>query len=129
MRFDPSGLTRTLRTSSSRAERSSVVPCGSLAGLSGLRFRAWGEPTQRIYVSGLASERPIRLFRRSPRLARRARTVGGSERFDLDLDLDARREIQALERVDGLGGVLDDVDETLVDPHLEVLAGVLVLVG
>ena len=46
--------------------------------------------------------------------------------LDLDLDVDARGEVEALERVDGLAGGLDDVDQPLVDPHLEVLAAVLV---
>mgnify|MGYP000950771212 CR=1 FL=1 len=53
---------------------------------------------------------------------------GGSAVLDLDLDVDAGREIESLERVDGLGGGVHDVEEPLVDPHLEVLAGVLVLV-
>src|ERR1700733_10027308 len=51
-----------------------------------------------------------------------------SGRLDLDLDAHAGREVEPLERVDRLGRVLDDVDQALVDPHLEVLAGVLVLV-
>src|SRR5271163_2323657 len=52
-----------------------------------------------------------------------------SGRLDLDLDVHAGREVESLERVDRLGRVLDDVDQALVHPHLEVLAGVLVLVG
>src|SRR4051794_28396409 len=47
---------------------------------------------------------------------------------ELDLDVDAGREvIQALQRVDGLRGGLEDVDEPLVRADLEVLARVLVL--
>ena len=46
--------------------------------------------------------------------------------LDLDLDVDPGGELEALERLDRLAGGLDDVDETLVDPHLEVLARVLV---
>ena len=42
--------------------------------------------------------------------------------LDLDLDVDAGRQLDALERIDGLGVRLDDVDEALVDAHLEVLA-------
>src|SRR5437870_3840851 len=49
--------------------------------------------------------------------------------LDLDLDVDACRQVEPLEGVDGLGGGLEDVEEPLVDPHLEVLAGVLVDVG
>src|SRR5436190_23319600 len=46
----------------------------------------------------------------------------------LDLDVDAGGEVEALERLHGLAGGLDDVDQPLVDPHLEMLAAVLVLV-
>src|SRR5205085_10177725 len=49
--------------------------------------------------------------------------------LDLDFDVDARRQVEPLEGVDGLGGRLEDVEQPLVDPHLEVLAGVLVDVG
>src|SRR4051812_20573214 len=48
---------------------------------------------------------------------------------ELDLDVDAGREVEAHQGVNGLRGGVDDVDEALVGPHLEVLAGVLVLVG
>src|SRR5438876_5286388 len=47
-------------------------------------------------------------------------------RLNLDLDVDAGGEVEALERLDGLARWLDDVEETLVDAHLEVLARVLV---
>ena len=46
--------------------------------------------------------------------------------LDLDLDVDACRQLDALQRVDGLGVRIDDVDESLVDAHLEVLSRVLV---
>src|SRR5437879_5050944 len=46
--------------------------------------------------------------------------------LDLDLDVDTRRQVEPLEGVDGLGRGLEDVEQPLVDPHLEVLAGVLV---
>ena len=46
--------------------------------------------------------------------------------LDLDLDVDARGEVEALERLDRLARGLDDVEEALVDAHLEVLARVLV---
>src|ERR1700682_3979089 len=52
-----------------------------------------------------------------------------SDLLDLDLDVDTGGEVEALERLHRLGGRLDDVDEALVDAHLEVLAGVLVDVG
>jgi len=48
--------------------------------------------------------------------------------LNLDFDVDAGREVEALKRVDRLRRVLDDVEQALVDPHLEVLAAVLVLV-
>src|SRR3954468_12458383 len=47
---------------------------------------------------------------------------------ELDLDVDARRQVEPHERVDGLRREVEDVDEALVRAHLEVLAGVLVLV-
>src|SRR5690349_15280462 len=47
---------------------------------------------------------------------------------ELDLDVDAGGQIQPHQRVDGLRGGVDDVDQTLVRPHLEVLPAVLVLV-
>src|SRR5690349_23805966 len=52
--------------------------------------------------------------------------ISGSS--ELDLDVDVRRQVETHQRVDRLGGRVDDVDEALVRPHLEVLAGVLVLV-
>src|SRR5258707_7630089 len=48
--------------------------------------------------------------------------------LQLDLDVDARREVETHERVHRLRGRVDDVDQTLVRTHLEVLARVLVLV-
>src|SRR5665647_772363 len=48
--------------------------------------------------------------------------------LELDLDVDIGRKVKAHQRVDGLGGRVDDVDETLVGAHLEVLPAVLVLV-
>src|SRR5689334_9364033 len=48
---------------------------------------------------------------------------------ELDLDVDAGRQVETHQRVDGLRRGVDDVDETLVGAHLEVLAAVLVLVG
>src|SRR4051794_33110033 len=38
---------------------------------------------------------------------------GGLRRLDLDLDVDTRRQLEALEGVDGLGAVLDDVEQPL----------------
>jgi hypothetical protein len=45
--------------------------------------------------------------------------------LDLDLDVDAGGKIEALQRVNRLGRGLEDVEEALVDAHLEVLPGVL----
>src|ERR1700712_3559458 len=47
---------------------------------------------------------------------------------ELDLDVDAGGKVESHQRVDGLRRGVDDVDEALVRAHLEVLAGVLVLV-
>src|SRR5688500_9839368 len=52
-----------------------------------------------------------------------------SSASELDLDVDVSRQVEAHQRVDGLGRRVDDVDEALVGAHLEVLAAVLVLVG
>src|SRR5438309_779340 len=49
--------------------------------------------------------------------------------LDLDFDVDAGRQVEPLQGVDGLRRRLEDVEQPLVDPHLEVLAGVLVDVG
>src|SRR4051794_8679682 len=45
----------------------------------------------------------------------------------LDIHVDARRQIDALEGVNGLRRRVEDVDESLVRAHLEVLPRVLVL--
>src|SRR6188768_1965318 len=47
---------------------------------------------------------------------------------ELDLDVDARREVEPHEAVHRLRGRVEDVDQPLVRTHLEVLARVLVLV-
>src|SRR5580765_8814972 len=46
---------------------------------------------------------------------------------ELDLDVDAGREVEPHERVDSLRGRRVDVDQPLVRAHLEVLPRVLVL--
>src|SRR5690606_11279239 len=46
-----------------------------------------------------------------------------------DLDVDVSRKVETHQRVDSLRRRVDDVDQTLVGAHLEVLAAVLVLVG
>ncbi len=58
-----------------------------------------------------------------------SRVAAGSDVLDLDLDVDPGGQVEALQGVHRLRGVLDDVDQALVHPHLEVLAAVLVLVG
>src|SRR5439155_20622462 len=68
--------------------------------------------------------------RGSPSLSRCSRWPGerdlttGSDL--LDRDVDPGREVEALQRIDGLAGYLHDIDQSLVDPHLEVLTAVLV---
>ena len=57
------------------------------------------------------------------------RPVGCLGRLDLDLDVDSSWQVETLEAVDRLRGVVDDVEQALVHAHLEVLAAVLVLVG
>src|ERR1700743_2964023 len=47
----------------------------------------------------------------------------------LDLDIDARREVELHQRIDGLRGGLDDVEQTFVGANLELLATLLVDMG
>lgn len=49
--------------------------------------------------------------------------------LNLDFDVHASWELNALQAVDGLRVWIHDVDEALVNAHLEMLAGVLVNVG
>ena len=126
-----------------RATRATVLrlpnrPCGP----SGRRPRTWPgrvlardrhgpqrrRPEARTHGSAFADGSADTRQRATGRV--RAVTVGGSPGSDLlDFDVDAGREVETLERVDRLAGDLDDVDQALVDPHLEVLAAVLVDVG
>ena len=73
--------------------------------------------------------RPVRTVSSAAAARSRRERCPGSDLLDLDLDVDARRQVEALERLDRLARRLDDVEEALVDPHLEVLARVLVDVG
>src|SRR6201994_216556 len=62
----------------------------------------------------------------APRIPLTCLSMSGS--LQLDLDVDASRQVEAHERVDRLRSRVDDVDQPLVRAHLEVLARVLVLV-
>src|SRR6185295_1052428 len=46
--------------------------------------------------------------------------------LELDLDIDAGRQVELHQRVDGLGGRLDDIEQPLVGAYLELLAALLV---
>src|SRR5919206_222739 len=46
--------------------------------------------------------------------------------LELDLHVDAGREVELHERVHGLGRRIDDIEHTLVRAHLELLARLLV---
>ena len=46
--------------------------------------------------------------------------------LELDLDVDAGGELELHQRVDGLGRGVEDVDQPLVRPDLELLARLLV---
>ena len=48
--------------------------------------------------------------------------------LQLDLDLHAGRQLESHQSLDGLGGGLGDVDQSLVSAALELLTAVLVLV-
>src|SRR3982750_3146929 len=80
---------------------------------------AWITVTRSTWPSSELKTCVMPIFRpRSPAIAL----------YQLDLDVDARRQVvESLERVDGLGRGLKDVDQPLVRADLEVLARVLVL--
>src|SRR3982750_1699714 len=82
---------------------------------------AWITVTRSTWPSSELKTCVMPIFRpRSPAIAL----------YQLDLDVDARRQVvESLERVDGLGRGLMDVDQPLVRADLEVLARVLVLEG
>src|ERR1041384_994314 len=61
----------------------------------------------------------------APRMPLTCLSMSGS--LQLDLDVDASGKVEPHERVHRLRGRVDDVDQTLVRTHLEVLARVLVL--
>ena len=48
--------------------------------------------------------------------------AAGLRLLDLDLDVDTGRQIEPLQRVDRLGRRIEDVEQALVDAHLEMLA-------
>ena len=62
--------------------------------------------------------------RRDLLIARACRSLLGL--LHLQFDVDAGREVEALQGLDRLARRFDDVDQALVDAHLEVLAAVLV---
>src|SRR5262245_9598707 len=54
-------------------------------------------------------------------------TAGGKGRpLELDLDVDAGSQVQLHQRIDGLRRRIDDVEQTLVRAHFELLAALLV---
>ncbi len=58
---------------------------------------------------------------RRRRVTPTAKKSRGSRILDLDLDINASRELNALERIDGLRIGIDDIDKPLMDSHLEML--------
>src|SRR5215217_6293838 len=48
--------------------------------------------------------------------------------LQLDFDVHVRRQVETHQRINGLGRGINDVDQTLVSTHFEVLTAVLVLV-
>src|SRR5438552_91781 len=106
-------FTRRLRTG---GPRRSAVSCAAVyrnrRPRTSVRIRQAAEPGKysphpfwaRKWLLGQPAPKPIGL--------------GG---LDLDLDVDAGGQLEALEGVDGLGTGLEDVEQALVDPHLEVL--------
>src|ERR1700752_4904062 len=63
-----------------------------------------------------------------PRMPLRAMSEGTPTGISLDIDIDTGRQIDAHQGVNGLRRRVEDVDQSFVRTHLEVLARVLVLV-
>lgn len=61
-----------------------------------------------------------------PEAAKLARLLFGLARRGLDFDVHARRQAQLVESLNGFGGRLNNVDQALVRPNLELLARFLV---
>src|SRR5580698_207409 len=112
-------MTRAERSPGSAPRSLPQLPAGARRRRFGLQGR--NRPELRRYTMGSGACHTF-----FPRGAGRA---AGSDVLDLDLDVDAGGQVEALKGVDGLRSVLHDVDEPLVHLHLEVLAAVFVLVG
>src|SRR5204862_3914305 len=85
----------------------------------------WVIPTFRPRIESFAIVLPsASRVLRAP--ARGAPPGGRRSRLELDLDVDARGQIETHQRVHGLLGRALDVDEPLVHPDLELLARLLV---
>src|SRR6185503_18828433 len=86
---------------------------------------------RRPWLSRVRSRSPQKRTNPAEHVARRGSSVSSprtiplgirSAGLDLDLDVDARGQLDALQAVDGLCVGIDDVDQALVDTHLKVLA-------
>ena len=129
-------VTRTARTLSGSPQASTMRPRRDEVGVSGGSVAASfvrGASTSSETTSGeaAASEDVVALSpAATSSTGRLSRVVAARIRLSgllhLQLDVDARREVEPLKRLDGLAGRLDDVDQALVDAHLEMLATVLV---
>src|SRR5947207_13149743 len=93
--------------------------------------RAGGAPDSRV-GGGSSAERRVAAFGPAPAAAgagpRMEEATHIRRSSELDLDVDAGRQVQPHERVDGLRRGIDDVDQALVRADLELVAGVRVLV-
>src|SRR3954451_5785671 len=81
------------------------------------------------FTMSLRSRRSgVRAFRRSGKVPQRlnAWTPERLTSSELDLDIDAARQVQTHQRVDRLRAGVEDIDQTLVRPHLEMLHRLLV---
>src|SRR5690606_26505293 len=97
------------------------TPSGGAGGAAG-RPRGGGLPS--TVAAPCVADSPRRVLLQCVRQRRGGVRVSAG--LDLDLDADTGRELDALQRLDRRGVRVDDVDQPLVDAHLEVLARVLV---
>src|SRR5688572_9661025 len=70
---------------------------------------------------------PERMFRLPLAWARPPPSAGRpNSALELDLDVDARRQVELHQRIDRLRRRVDDIEQALVRAHLELLAALLV---
>ena len=112
-------VTTTARTASGTPQLSKAGS-GSIESVDSIVATSVVAATDSVASSSPTSGSTARLSH--GRTARR----GPSGLLHLQFDVDTGGKVEALQGLDRLAGRFDDVDEALVDAHLEVLAAVLV---